>query len=107
MPLFLLDLAILVGLYGLYRFLLAANVRQVMALFLSAALVAVVAAMFFLAMTGRLSSALVLLVALWPAVAGVMKRYKRAQQRPVIDAEYEVIPPEKDAEKKDEDAGDK
>lgn len=77
MPLLLLSIALLVGLYGLYRFLLQADVKQVMALFLAVAALAVAAAMFFLALTGRLAAALALLVALWPMGAGMWMRHKR------------------------------
>ena len=52
MPYLLLTIALLIGLYGLYRFILAANVKQVIALFLSTVLVVIAAAMFFLAVTG-------------------------------------------------------
>ena len=80
MPYILLGLALLVGLYGLYRFILAANVRQVAALFLAAAVLGVGTALFFLALTGRLAAALGLLIALWPVGMGLWLRYRRTRR---------------------------
>lgn len=47
MPYFLLALGALIGLYGLYRFFLTANVRQVVALFTVGSFLAVCIALFF------------------------------------------------------------
>lgn len=66
MPYLLLAFGVLLGIYGLYRFFLSANVHQIVALFTVGAFIVVCAALFFLALTGRLPAALGLLVALWP-----------------------------------------
>ena len=77
MPYLLLTIAALVLLYGLYRFIMAANVRQIAALFLSAFILGIAAGLFFLAVTGRLAAALALLLTLWPLLWGLWMRYKR------------------------------
>lgn len=82
MPYLLLAIAALLGLYGLYRFVLSANVRQVTALFLAAAILAIAAALFFLAVTGRLPAALGLVLALWPILTGLWIRRRRAHGTP-------------------------
>lgn len=80
MPYLLLALALILALYGLARFILAANVRQIMALFIAAVILAIIVALFILALTGRLPAALALLVALWPIGTGLWMRYKRFQK---------------------------
>jgi hypothetical protein len=82
MPYLLLAIALLVGGFGLYRFILAANVRQVMALFLAVIILSIAAALFLLAITGRLPAALGLLLALWPIGTGLWMRYKRMARAP-------------------------
>lgn len=77
MPYLLFTLAILALLYGLYRFIMAANVRQIAALILSAFIVGITGGLFFLAVTGRLAAALGLLLALWPLLYGLWIRYRR------------------------------
>ncbi len=73
MPYLLLAIGLLIGLYALYRFLLKADVRQIKALFLSAIIIVLCLALFFMAITGRLPAALALLVAIWPFVIGLQK----------------------------------
>lgn len=77
MPYILLALAVVIGLYGLTRFVMAANLRQITALFIAAAILGVVAAMFFMAITGRLGAALGLLLTLWPIGYGLWLRRRR------------------------------
>jgi DnaJ family protein C protein 19 len=79
MPYLLLGLAILIGAYGMYRFLLRADTRQVISLFLTIMGVAVAAALFLLAVTGRLPAAIGILVALWPFATGLWIRHNRLQ----------------------------
>lgn len=79
MPYLLLLLALLVMLYGLYRFIMVANVKQVTALFLSAVILGITGGLFFLAVTGRLGAALALLLTLWPILGGLWLRYKRTR----------------------------
>ena len=79
MPYLLLIAALLVLLYGLYRFIMVADVKQVTALFLAAVILGITAALFFLAVTGRLPAALALLFALWPILGGLYMRYKRTK----------------------------
>jgi hypothetical protein len=82
MPYLLLTIAVLLLLYGLYRFIMVANVRQVAALFLAAVIIGITAGLFFLAITGRLAAALGLLLALWPILGGLWLRYKRTAAAP-------------------------
>ncbi len=72
----LLLIGVVIGLYGLYRFFLNADVKQITALFMTAALLAVCTAMFFLAVTGRLPAALALLLALLPILLPYWKARK-------------------------------
>ncbi len=72
----LLGIGVLVGMIGLYRFFLNANLKQITTLFLVGGFVAVCIALFFLAVTGRLPAALGLLAALWPMGAALWHRRK-------------------------------
>lgn len=72
----LLGIGILLGVYGLYRFFLSANVRQITALFMGAGFLVLCVALFYLAVTGRLPAALGLLVALWPLALALWHRKK-------------------------------
>lgn len=80
MPYLLLALGALLGLYGLYRFFLSANIRQIHALFLTAALLTVCCALFYLAFTGKLAVALALLAALLPLVVPFFRKKKDPQE---------------------------
>jgi hypothetical protein len=79
MPYLLLLIALLTLLYGLYRFIMVANVKQVTALFLAAFILGIGGGLFFLAVTGRLGAALALLLTLWPIIGGLWLRYKRTK----------------------------
>lgn len=79
MPYFLLGFGVLIGLYGLYRFFLTANVRQVISLFAVGGFLAVCIALFYLAVTGRLPAALGLIAAIAPFV--LAWRQKHLKQR--------------------------
>ena len=58
MPYLLLILGLIIGAYALYRFFINANTKQIKAMFLTAAIAALVIALFFMAVTGRLPAAL-------------------------------------------------
>ena len=62
----LLGIGVLLGLYGLYRFFLNADVKQITALFMGAVFLIICIALLYLAVTGRLPAALGLLAAIWP-----------------------------------------
>ena len=66
MPYILLVIGLLIGGFGLYRFLLKADMRQIKALFLVAALFTMIIALFFLTITQRFGAALGILAALFP-----------------------------------------
>ena len=66
MPYLILIFGLLLGLYGLYRFFLVANVHQIKALTMTAFFLVVCIALFFMAITGRLPAALALVAALSP-----------------------------------------
>ncbi|PJB71991.1 MAG: molecular chaperone DnaJ [Alphaproteobacteria bacterium CG_4_9_14_3_um_filter_47_13] len=79
MPYLLLAIGIFFGIYGLYRFFLSANVKQVWALLLTGSFLAISTALFFLALTGRLPAALALLVGLWPFGVALWQKKKKAR----------------------------
>ncbi len=66
MPYIILIVGLLLGLYGLYRFFLIANMHQLKALGMTAFFLITCAALFFLALSGRLPAALAGLAALSP-----------------------------------------
>jgi hypothetical protein len=76
----LLLTGLFVALAALYRFFLGASARQVKAMFLSVAALAIGCAGLFLALTGRLPAAIAILVALWPVGIAYFRN------RPVTDA---------------------
>lgn len=67
-------IAALVGLYGLYRFFLAADVKQIKAFLLTAGFIVIAGVLLLLAVTGRLPAAIALLFALLPLAAGIRRR---------------------------------
>lgn len=66
MPYLILAIGSAFGIFGLYRFFLKASPKQVKALILSIAAIAIGLASLFLAVTGKLPAAIGILVALWP-----------------------------------------
>lgn len=76
----LLGIGILIGIYGLYRFFLQAEVKQIVTLLIVTVFTVLCAALFFLAVTGRLPAALGLLAALWPFAAALWHRKHRKAQ---------------------------
>lgn len=74
MPYALLAVGILVGLYGLYLFLLNATPRQAGTMVITILTGIMALALFLLAITGRLPAALAILAALWPIAIGVLRQ---------------------------------
>jgi hypothetical protein len=75
MPYILLVIGLCFAIFGLYRFFLKASPREIKALFLSIAGLAVGLGALFLAITGRLPAAIGILLALWPlALAWIRNR---------------------------------
>lgn len=66
MPTLILILGILIGGWALYRFMLRATIREVKAMVLTVGTMVIAAALFFLAVTGRLPAALGIVAALTP-----------------------------------------
>lgn len=98
MPYFLLALGGLIGLYGLYRFFLTANARQVMALFTVGGFLAVCIALFFLAVTGRLPAAIGLVAGVAPFVlAWRQARLKHKEKKSTATGSGEKPMTRKDA----------
>lgn len=62
----LLGIGFLIGVIGLYRFFINASIKQISAMFMVAGFIVLCAALFFLAITGRLPAAIGLIAALWP-----------------------------------------
>jgi UPF0716 family protein affecting phage T7 exclusion len=75
MPYVLLAIGILLGLYGLYRFFVQANSQQIVTFFMVGGFVTICAAIFFMAITGRLAPAIGLLVALAPFISAFWKKH--------------------------------
>lgn len=91
MPYLFLILGLLIGLYAAYRFFINADVHQVKALFLSAALITFCLALFYLAVTGRLIAALGLVIGILPFGIQYL-RHKYRKDKDIID----VTPVEED-----------
>lgn len=73
MPYLLLIIGVLFGIYGLYRFFLNADVRQIKALLLAAVATAIGLALILMALTGQLGKALGLFIALLPFVVAYLR----------------------------------
>ena len=73
----LLVIGLLVGLYALYRFFLNADVAQIKAFFLMAIVVVLCAALFTLAVTGRLPAAIALCTAVVPLGVGLWRAQRQ------------------------------
>ena len=74
-----LAICVLIGLYGLYRFFLNASVKQMTAVLMVGGFLVICAALFYLAITGRLPAALGLLAALWPFVMGLWNQRRKSK----------------------------
>ncbi len=96
MPYILLAIGCLIGLYALYRFFLNADVRQIKALFLSASMVTLSLALFYMAISGRLVAALGLVVALTPVILSIFKQW-RNENGETLDTTSETIKTRADA----------
>lgn len=81
MPYALLAIGILIGLYGLYKFMLNAAPAQVRTMILTVITGALALALFLLAITGRLPAAIAILAALWPLAVALI-RSRKAGKRP-------------------------
>lgn len=81
MPYLLLIIGVLIGIYGLYRFFLTADVKQIKALGLSIFVVIISVAILILAVTGRFPAALALVMALLPFFVAY-RRGKQAGDQP-------------------------
>jgi hypothetical protein len=79
MPYLILVIGLLLGVYGLYRFFLNADVRQIKALFLSFVTAAVGITLLVMALTGRLVPALTIFVVLLPFIGNYLK-HRKAQK---------------------------
>lgn len=66
MPYVLLVIGAALGLFGLYKFFVSAPPKQIAAFLGAAVFFVLTAALFFMAVTGRLPAALALVIAIWP-----------------------------------------
>jgi hypothetical protein len=76
----IIGFGLLVGLYGLYRFFISAELRQISALFLTAAILTVCVSLFYMAITGRLAGAIGLVVAMLPIILSAYHRRRQAKK---------------------------
>lgn len=75
MPYVLLVIGAGIGLFGLYKFLVSAQPQQIKSLLLAMILLVLSAALFFMAVTGRLGAAIALVVAIWPVALAWWKAH--------------------------------
>ena len=85
MPYILLALGLLIGAYALYRFFIHANTQQIKAMFLSAGIVALAIALFYMALTGKLAAALGLGAAIIPFVIAGLREWGKTKDLPPDD----------------------
>ncbi len=97
MPYLLLIIGLLVGLYALYRFFLNADVQQIKALFLLAIVVVLCAALFTLAVTGRLPAAIALLSAIIPLGLGLWRAQKQEEDETLEPGIHDDVETREDA----------
>ena len=92
MPYLLLLFGLLIGAYALYRFFINANTRQIKALFLTAAIAALVIALFYMALTGKLVAALGSGAAIIPFVISGLRdgKNKEKKQSSAREAKSEI-----------------
>lgn len=82
MPYLILVIGLLFGIYGLYRFFLNADVKEIKALGLAIFTGAVTIALIIMALTGRLGAALALFAAMMPFAAAYWRSRKESSQPP-------------------------
>jgi DnaJ family protein C protein 19 len=90
MPYLILAIGLIIGIYGLYRFFLTADVKQIKALGLSVFAVIIGVAILILALTGRFPAALALVVALLPFFVAY-RRGKQAGDQPTASPSSAVM----------------
>jgi len=73
MPYVLLVIGAVIGLFGLYKFFLSANPKQISAFVMSAVFMLLTVVLVFMAVTGRLPAAIALVVAMWPLALAFWK----------------------------------
>lgn len=66
MPYVLLVIGAALGLFGLYKFFVSAQPKQIAAFLGAAVFFILTVALFFMAVTGRLPAAIALVIAIWP-----------------------------------------
>ena len=76
MPYFILAFGILMGIYGLYKFLTNATVQQISTLVLAFISLILIITLTYMALTGKLAAALTFLIALWPFGYGLYKQIR-------------------------------
>lgn len=79
MPYLLLILGILLSVYGLARFFMRANVKQIKAALFAIFTIVLAAALFYMAVSGRLPAAIAAIGALAPIALGIIKQKARGQ----------------------------
>lgn len=103
MPYLLLALGVIIGAYVLYRFFLRASVAEIKAFGMVAIALTIIAAIFFMAITGRLPAALALVAGLVPFLGKLMPKNRTEQsEKPVTLSRaeaYEILGLKDDANK--------
>jgi hypothetical protein len=81
LPYFLLAAGLILGLVGLYKFFMTANARQIKVFVLSATTLTLLIALFFMAISGRLATAIALVAAIWPLASAWWYRREKGRER--------------------------
>jgi len=79
MPYIILALGAAVGLYGLYRFIVLASIRQIMAFLVVVASIGILLGVFYMTVSGRLLPVVGLLAALWPVLFALYTHHKKKE----------------------------
>lgn len=82
MPYVLLVIGAVIGLFGLYKFFLSANPKQISAFVMSVVFLVLTVALLFMAVTGRLPAAIALVVAIWPLALAWWKAKQPRKPKP-------------------------
>ena len=82
MPYILLTIIVLIGLVGLYTFLVNASPKQALTLVVTVLTGVLALTLFFLAVTGRLPAAIAIVAALWPVAIAYLRKRKTKTAAP-------------------------
>ncbi len=91
MPALILFIGILIGGFALYRFMLNASAKEVIAMVLTVGALIIGSALFFLAITGRLPAALGIVAAMIPLLLSWWNAKERVKVPPGEMSKYDAL----------------